>query len=294
MNRVFRVCRVSALAAVAGVALAPVSLAALAQTSQSLTCVASSVSVAPISGTSNLSVACMSPDKTTPPPGCSLSASPSVLSSSGGGVTVTASSCASPLTWSRSPGPISTSATGTALTGGTVLNDSLVTNSTTANVTYTYSVTDSLAATATAPAVVPFSSATSGGTSCGTPVALTWGSGYTRKAITVTGSTPVVAQFTVATATTFNSLSKIALSNSGGSAKYTWALASSPCSFPNGTDPAIGGIGAKTSQGGLEYFTIGGTVNSVAATLQFGGTYYFSIKNASGSGSNTVFLDLYN
>lgn len=49
-----------------------------------------------------------------------------------------------------------------------------------------------------------------------------------------------------------------------------------------------------TNLGTYDWYQLTGTPSSWMAVLTPGNTYYVNVKNATGSGSNTIYLDLYN
>lgn len=273
MDRIFRISGAAVLAASA-LALALASTPALAG---SLTCTPTTVSVAPSAG--NLLVTCTEvPPSGTPPPACSVSVSPSTLSSAGGAVNVTASNCGTITSWT---GAQSTSAQA-AVTANPVpstFTDTLPPNSGTSAVPYAYSVVGSSGSnSATAFVSGASSGGTGGSTSCGTPISIPWGSpSYTF--VTVSGS--AVVQFTVPATTPAGTRGVLQLSTlSGGSFNVTYAFASAPCVFPTAPDPVLGGGAAfTTSSGSIPYsFQVGGPPNSGVYMLQPGMTYYLNIK----------------
>lgn len=284
MNRIFRISSAAVFAMASSLALSPVSAPpALAGT---LTCTPTTVSVSPSGG--NLLVSCTDAGGSTSTCSVTVSAASPPLTSAGGPVNVSASNCGSPVSWTVSP---TTSASGTTVPSFT---DTLPANSGTTGVVYTYTVTGTgTPTTAQGSIVVPAPASTGGGgggTACGAPVTMPWNAaGSSRTLIPVAVGGMAMAQFTVSTATTLNSAPRIVVSNTGGSLRTVWALASSPCSFPASTDPTIGGAGTFT--GAYEYYSLSGTPSSWLPVLKPGTTYYVNIKSA---GSNPVIVDLYN
>ncbi len=260
MNRVFRVCCASSLAAVVGVVLAPASLPAAAQTTlQSLTCVvASGMSLTP-SGASNMWSRATRPAARRLRPSCSLSAAPTVASDELGGA---GDGHGEQLHGSANLVPLAGAdfdrRNGYGLTGGTVLNE-ILGASTTASVTYTYSVTDARGATTNSNAVVVPAAGGGGGTSCGTPVALTWGSLSHWQG----GGVSIPAR-RVARRSVHRTCRRIGHARNwkrpftGSNDRVTWTLASAPCVFPN-PDPVLATVPFVKSAGFVWTIAIGGT-----------------------------------
>lgn len=289
MKQIFRISGATLLAGVTSFVLAPVSMPVLGQTAapQSITCQPSTVSVAPSSG--NLLVTCTSPGGgTPPPPSCLVSVSPTTLSSGGGTVTVSAS-CGTISSWT---GTSPTTAVSTA-NGQTPVpssfTDNLPANSGSTSVSYTYTVVGANGTNSAAVVVSGTSGGGGGTTSCGTPVAVAWGS-YNRGTLTIAGGGTGLAQFTVGKLG--NPQPKIIIGNGGGGAGLlpVVALASSPCTFPTASDPVIGGGPATVT--GLIYFSLSGTPSMWMPVLTSGNTYYVNLKNPSGK-PQVFYVDIY-
>ena len=288
MKSIFRISGAAVLAAASSLVLVPASTPALGQSSQSITCQPSTVSVAPSSG--SLVVSCTSPGGSTPPPSCSVSVSPSSLGSGGGQVTVTASNCGTITSWS---GTSPTTAIATA-NGQTPVpssfTDNLPTNTGTTTVSYSYSVVGSGGTNFQTASVSGTSGGGGGGTtSCGTPTTLAWGSSN-RVWVSIAAGGTATVQFTPGALG--NPQPKVVIGNGGGGAGLlpVAVLASSPCTFPTTSDPVIGGQPAKVQS--LMYFSLSGTASSWMAVLTAGTTYYVNLKNPS-SGAQNISVDLY-
>lgn len=297
MNQIFRFSGTALLAVTGGFFLASAPVPTLAQTSQSITCQPSTVSVSPSSG--SLVVSCTSPGGgTPPPPSCAIAFSPASLTSVGGSVQVTASNCGTISSWSGAVSSAAIAATTTSPIPAT-FTDTLADNSTgTVAVAYAYSVTGT-GGTATKTISVPAPSSTGGGgggvTTCGSKtVGLDWGPS-TRQTVTIAGNGAVVAQFTVGTPS--SSYPHIGISNNASSSKVQYALASSAnCTLPTkaSPDPVLGTVANTTPNfGGLMYFSVPGTKATYGTPLTQGTTYYVIVQNV-GSTSASYFIDLYN
>lgn len=290
MKSIFRISGAAVLAAASSLVLVPASTPALGQSSQSITCQPSTVSVAPSSG--SLVVSCTSPGGGTPPPSCSVSVSKSLLTSGGGPVTVTASNCGTITSWSgTSPTTAIATANGQTPIPSSFI-DNLPTNTGATTVSYSYSVVGSSGTNSASVSVSGTGSGGGGGTtSCGTPVTFAWSaSGYERQTVTVAAGGTSMAQFTVASPT-ISSQPRIIVSNSGGTYRPTWALSPSPCVFPTSSDPVIGGPSASTTA--YIWYLLSGTATSWEPVLSLGNTYYINLKNTS-SKSQSFYVDLYN
>ena len=276
MNQIFRISGAAALAGLSSLVLAPVSMPVLGQTTQSITCQPSTVTVSPSSG--NLTVSCTSPGGGgTPPPPCSVSVFPATLPSAGGSVNVTASNCGTITSWT---GAQSTGAQA-AVTANPIpstFTDTLQSNTGTSSVSYTYSVVGSGGTNTSTVFVSAASGGTGGATSCGSPTPITWGSPiYTF--VTVSGS--ATASFTVPATAPIGSKGIVQLSTlSGGSFSVTYALTSAPCTFPTAVDPTLGGPATfTTSSGSIPFnFQVGGSSSNGGLVLQPGQTYFVNLK----------------
>ncbi|MDE2004447.1 MAG: hypothetical protein KGJ25_13070 [Betaproteobacteria bacterium] len=228
-------------------------------------------------------------DAGTPPPttSCTVAASQTLLGSSGGVVTITATNCGTISSWTGA----------VAVAPGTVASftDTLPPNIGTANTTYTYTVTGSgspttASTTVTVSAPPPPTSTPTSTISCSgyatQLIDIPWGkvgSGSVR--VTTKGFTNgmiVVGRFTtpnvVPSGTPQATVAAAESSSTTGPIARTAALSLTPCDFPS-PNP-IGGLWSTISGGTSP--TVAYQVNGTSpyyAVLAPNTTYYFNIKN---------------
>lgn len=250
-----------------------------------LTCTPTSLTVVPNS-LGNLAVTCT--DAGTPPPttSCTVAASQTLLGSSGGFVTITASNC----------GTISSWAGAVAVAPGSAASftDTLPANTGATNTTYTYTVTGtgspttaSTTVTVSAPSAPPPPTSSISCSGYATQVIdIPWGAINTGSVrLTTKGFTNgmiVVARFTTPNVVpAANARAKVQSAESSsqtGPIQRTAALSLTPCTFssPN----PIGGLWStvtNTTSPSVTY-QVNGT-SSYYPILAPNTTYYFNIKN---------------
>jgi hypothetical protein len=240
----------------------------------------------------------------TPASNCTLNASPTTVQPTGGNVTLT-SSCGAVSGWTKNSQPQGQTATS--------WNDSIPVNKSASNVSFSYSVTGANgSATAT---VVQLGTGSGSGTGTGTgtgtsitcagftsthPIPISWGalkSGSVRVSTTnFSNNDIVVAYFTTPGVTSAGQFGAIQAAESQPPAiSRTASLSLAPCSFDN----SLGATGFFSKQSGSALvsgttvtvpFQVGGS-NTQYPVLQPNTTYYYNIKNTTGSGGN-IFIEL--
>jgi hypothetical protein len=247
----------------------------------SLSCTPSSLSIGPDSQ-GNLTVTCTAPT-TTPPTSCTVTATPSLLGSSGGSVLVTATNCGTISSWTGA----------VAVTPGTSASftDTLPPNTGATSTAYTYTVAGSgspstASATVTVPAPTTTPPPPTGTISCAgyatQVIDIPWpgaSTGFTRVSTRgFTNGMIVVGRFTTPSVAGNGGRSKVwaATANSYDPLR-TAALSQTPCDFAN-PNP-LGSYAAPVVTTVPSFSYVAGPATSNYAVLQPGTTYYFNIKN---------------
>lgn len=247
----------------------------------SLTCTAGTFSATPVNG--NIVVSCTSPSTT---PTCSLTASPTLVSASGGTVTLAASNCGTISSWTKAGSSVGQTASS--------WQDSFPANGGTSTISYTYtvngaggsdSVTVSQSGTggSTPPPPLPGGAISCAGYSKTIVLDLPWGQpGSAAPRLVSSGfnyDSVVVARFTTPASTASNVFAQIKAAEWGDQqALRTAALSTSPCDFPSPNPLGrYASVMTGTPSPSVNY-AVGGS-SSLYAILKPSTTYYFNIRN---------------